>query len=100
MKNLLSLGLACSLLLPSKSFGEDAALEADSKKVSAVEYLYADVSDASTILATIDSGLLRSYQGKERAVWEQFYTEKRAKLTKELEGLPASGLSGGDIRAI
>ncbi len=100
MKNLLSLGLACSLLLSSRSFGVDAGLEADSKEVSAVEYLYADVSDASTILATIDSGLLRSYQGKERAVWEQLYTEKRAKLTKELEGLPASGLSDGDTRAI
>ena len=100
MKNLLSLGLACSLLLWSKSFGADAGLMADSKKVSAVEYLYADVSDSSTILATIDSGLLRSYQGKERAAWEQFYSEKRAKLTKELERLPASGLSDGDTRAI
>ena len=73
---------------------------ADSKKVSAVEYLYADVSDTNTILATIDSGLLSSYQGKDRAAWEQFYGEKRAKLAKELERLPTSGLSGGDTRAI
>ena len=100
MKNLLSLGLACSLLLSSKSFGADAGLMADSKKVSAVEYLYADVSDTSTILATIDSGLLRSYQGKERAAWEQFYGEKRAKLAKELERFPAAGLSGRDTKAI
>jgi hypothetical protein len=100
MKNLLSLGLACSLLLSSKSIGADAGLMADSKKVSAVEYLYADVSDTNTILATIDSGLLSSYQGKDRAAWQQFYNEKRAKLTKELERLPTSGLSGGDTRAI
>ena len=100
MKNLLSLGLACSLLLSSKSFGADAGLKADSKKVSAVEYLYADVSDTSTILATIDSGLLRSYQGKERAAWEQLYGEKRPKLAKELERFHASGLSGRDTRAI
>lgn len=100
MKNLLSLGLACSLLLSPKSIGADAGLMADSKKVSAVEYLYADVSDANTILATIDSGLLSSYQGKDRAAWEKFYGEKRAKLAKELERLPASGFSGADTRAI
>src|SRR5215472_9139380 len=40
MKNLLSLSLACSLLLWPKSMGADAALMADSKKVSVVEYLY------------------------------------------------------------
>jgi hypothetical protein len=73
---------------------------ADSKKVSAVEYLYADVSDANSILAAIDSGLLSTYQGKDRAAWEQFYRKKRAKLAKELERLPTSGLSGGDTRAI
>ena len=100
MKNLLSLGLACSLLLSSKSIGADAGLMAGSKKVSAVEYLYADVSDTNTILGTIDSGLLSTYQGKDRAAWEKSYRKKRAKLAKELERLPASGLSGGDTRAI
>jgi len=100
MKNLLFLALACSLLLPAESIVAVAGLTADSKKVAAVEYLYADVSDANTILATIDSGLLSSYQGKNRAAWEQFYTENRAKLVKELERLPTSGLSARDTRAI
>ena len=100
MKNLLSLGLACGLLLSSKSIGADTGLMADSKKVSAVEYLYADVSDANTVLATIDSGLLSSYQGKGRAAWQQLYREKHAKLKKELQSLPTSGLSGRDARAI
>src|SRR5262245_42502870 len=100
MKNLLSLGLACSVLISLKSIGADAGLMADSNKVSAVEYLYADVSDSNTILATIDSGLLSSYQGKDRAAWEQFYSEKRAKLASELEKLPTSGLSARDTRAI
>ena len=100
MKNLLFLSLACSLLLSPKSVGADAALTADSRKVSSVEYLYADVSDANTVLATIDSGLLSRYQGRDRAAWEQLYSKKRAKLVKELEKLPASGLSGGDTRAI
>jgi hypothetical protein len=73
---------------------------ANSKKVSAVEYLYADVSDANSILGTIDSGLLRTYRGKDRADWQQFYREKRTKLAKKLERLPNSGLSSEDTRAI
>jgi hypothetical protein len=100
MKKLLSLGLACSLLFSLKSSGTDAGLVADSKEVSAVESLYADVSDANTILATIDSGLLRSYQGKDRAAWEQFYSNRHAKLAKDLERLPTSGLSAADTAAI
>jgi hypothetical protein len=100
MKNLLLLSLACSLLVLPKSISADTGLRADSKKVSAVEYLYADVRDANTILATIDSGLQSTYQGKDRAAWQQFYREKRAQLEKELKKLPASGLSAGDARAI
>jgi hypothetical protein len=100
MKRLLSLGLAFNLLFSPKPIGADAGLMADSKKVSVVEYLYADVSDANTILGTIDSGLLSTYEGKDRVAWEQFYRKKRAKLTMELEKLPFSGLSGGDTRAI
>jgi hypothetical protein len=100
MKNLLSLALACSLLLSSKSIGADPTLPGGSNKVSKVEYLYADVSDANTILGTIDSGLLSTYQGKNRAAWEQLYREKYAKLATELDNLPGSGLSDGDTRAI
>jgi hypothetical protein len=100
MKNLLSLGLACSVLLSLESVGADAGLMADSKQVSAVEYLYADASDANTILATIDSGLLSSYQGKDRAAWAEVYRKKRSKLAGELERLPTAGLSDRDTRAI
>jgi hypothetical protein len=100
MKNLLSFSLACSLLLSLNPVATAAGLTADSKNVSAVEYLYADVSDANTVLAAIDSGLLSSYQGKDRAAWEQLYSTKRAKLTKELGRLPTSGLSGADTSAI
>ena len=88
------------MLVSPQSIGADADLVAGSKEVSAVEYLYADVSDADTILATIDSGMLSTYQGKDRAGWQQLYREKRARLDKELESLPASGLSARDIGAI
>jgi len=100
MKNLLSVTLACSLLLSPRPTGADAGLIADSKKVAAVENLYADVSDANTILGTIDSRLLSTYEGKNRAAWEQFYRANRSKLDQELDALPASGLSDRDISAI
>ena len=100
---LTSVALTCSLASfprPLRADPADSRLAADSNKVSAVESLYADVSDANTILGTIDSGLLNRYQGRDRAAWEQFYSEKRARLTRQLETLPTSGLSGGDARAI
>ncbi|MBV8975370.1 MAG: hypothetical protein JOY74_09620 [Sinobacteraceae bacterium] len=102
MKTLLCIGLASTVILSANSSGggTDARLTADSNKVSAVEYLYADVSDANTILAAIDSGLLSTYGGKDRGGWEHVYTEKRGQLTRELESLPTSGLSDSDSRAI
>ena len=100
MKKTLSICLACSLLLSLKSMAASAGLVADSKAVSAVEYLYADVSDANTILAAIDSGLLNRYQRKDRAAWERLYNTKRAQLTRALDGLPTSGLTAGDTKAI
>ena len=100
MKKSLSTCLACSLLLSLKSIAASGGLTADSKAVSAVEYLYADVSDANTILAAIDSGLLNRYQGKDRAAWERLYNTRRAQLTGALDGLPASGLTAGATQAI
>jgi hypothetical protein len=100
MRDVWSVACAWNLLLPLASFAADAGLVPDSKKVSAVEYLYADVSDANSVLAAIDSGLLSSYQGKDRAAWAQSYTGKSAQLARELENLPTSGLSGRDTRAV
>ena len=100
MKSLLSLGLACGLLISFESMGADARFVADSNQVSAVEYLYADVSDANTILAAIDSGLLSRYRGKDRAGWEEVYRKKGAQLADALQNLPSAGLTGRDARAI
>jgi hypothetical protein len=100
MKTPVSLILACSLLISPKSISAEAGLMADSKKLSEIEDLYADVSDANSVLATIESGLLSTYQGKDRVSWEQYYRMKNAKLAKELKVLPSSGLSEGDSRAI
>jgi hypothetical protein len=100
VKNLLFLCLVGGFFLSLESMGAEPGLVADSKKVAAIENLYADVSDANTILATIDSGLLTHYQGKDRAAWAEFFAANNHKLAKELESLPASGLSAGDASAI
>ncbi|MBS0421835.1 MAG: hypothetical protein JSR66_29260 [Proteobacteria bacterium] len=99
-KAVVSVAFVCGLLASSRSPGADADFLIGSKKLSSVEYLYAEVSDANTILATIDSGLLSSYQGKDRSAWMQFYSENHARLVRELESLSASGLSRRDTSAI
>jgi len=98
-KRAVSAAFACSLLASSITMAADATPRTGSK-ISSIEYLYADVSDANTILATIDSGLLTTYQGKDRAGWVQFYRDNRARLDKELQQLSPSGLSEGDTRAV
>ncbi len=99
-KVFVSAALACGLLASSISMGADADFLAGSKQLSSVESLYAEVSDANTILAAIDSGLLSGYLGKDRTAWMQFFRENRARVTGELESFPTTGLSGRDIRAI
>ena len=67
-----SAAFACCLLASSMSMRADAGPLNGSKKVSSIEYLYAEVSDANTILATIDSSLRSSYLGKDRTAWAHF----------------------------
>src|SRR6476661_1975635 len=86
MKQVLSACLACSLIFSLQSVAASDSLLADSKAVSAVEYLYADASDANTILAAIDSGLLKDYEGKDHAAWQKIYDAKRTQLATELDG--------------
>src|SRR4051812_45487750 len=89
-----------SLMLPLVCFSASGSLDADSKRVSAVEYLYADVSDANTIMAAIDSGLLDQYQGKDGSAWARLYSNKRSELADELNRLPSTRLSRRDNQAI
>ena len=77
-----------------------ANLTADSKKVAETETIYADVSDASTIIGAIDSGLFTNYRGKDRATWDKEYHQKRQKLAERLAKLPTQGLSANDAKAV
>ena len=75
-------------------------MTADSKRVAEVETIYADLSDAFTIITTIDSGLFTSYQGKDRAAWEPVYREKRKEFFARLAKLPDHDLSRNDTEAV
>ncbi len=88
------------LLLASLAVTAHAGMTADSKKVADTENLYAEVSDAASIISTIDSGLMASYQGKDRAAWAHAYLTKRKRLQQKLSQLPSQGLSADDTRAV
>jgi hypothetical protein len=94
---LLGMSVACLLLCAS------AALQSNpspSDSVAATEIIYADVLDAYGAFSTIDSGLMKSYDGKDRQAWKQIYREKRAALVAHLAQLPTDGLSKTDARAV
>jgi hypothetical protein len=98
MRKLFSLGTTIAWLLVSFPVSSQSVpLASDS--VAAVESTYADVLDAYGAFSTIDSGLMKSYEGKDRQAWERIYREKREALVAALSKLPNDGLSRTDARA-
>ena len=87
--------IAASLILGSSSCGESPA-----KSLAQAENSYADLMDASSIIAAIDSGLFTSYQNKDRATWKQIQQEKYKEVTSRLGGVTEKGLSPPDARAL
>ncbi|MGA9799418.1 MAG: hypothetical protein WBQ68_10435 [Terriglobales bacterium] len=92
--------LACLLLLGGFATVAFAGMTADSKQVGEVENIYGDVTDAASVITTIDSGLFTSYRGKDRAAWEKVYREKRSEFSERVAKLPAEGLSENDSKAV
>jgi hypothetical protein len=92
--------LPCIFLLACFTSTAIGGMTADSKQVAAAENIYADLSDAYTVITTIDSGLLTRYRGKDRAAWSQVYREKRKEFSERLAKLPSHGLSENDTQAI
>jgi Peptidase family M3 len=98
MRKLFSLGTAVACLLvclPARSQSAPPA----SDSIAAVESIYADVLDSYGAFSTIDSGLMKNYEGKDRQAWERIYREKREALVAALSKLPIDGLSKTDARA-
>ncbi len=95
MRKLFSLWM-CLTCLVSCALAHTSA----SESVAQTESIYADVLDAYGAFSTIDSGLMKSYDGKDRKAWETIYRKKRAALVAHLSKLPATGLSKTDARAV
>ena len=68
--------------------------------VAETETIYADVLDAYGAFSTIDSGLMKSYEGKDRQAWEHIYHDRRTALVAGLAKLSTDGLSTSDARAV
>lgn len=81
------------------AFAADASTPSASG-VATVENLYADLNDAASIVATIDSGLFKTYQGKDRADWQALYLARRKEVASRLANLPTQALSKEDARAV
>ena len=100
MGKLVSLGTGACLLM----FLTFAALAQShttaSGSVAETEAIYADVLDAYGAFSTIDSGLMKSYEGKDRQAWERIYHDRRAALVAGLAKLSTDGLSTSDARAV
>lgn len=89
--------LAVFLALSVSSFAADTP---PALAVAEAESVYADLADSYGVISTIDSGLFETYQGKDRASWEQDYREKRKQLVGMLPKISLSSLSPSDARAV
>lgn len=65
-----------------------------------IEALYADVVDDAGVVTTIDSGLLKTYQGKDLDWWTQRYGQQRRALVAKVTRVSAQALSPDDSRAV
>ena len=100
MGKLVSLGIGAWLLLFLMVAAHAQSHTTASGAVAQTEVTYADVLDAYGAFSTIDSGLMKSYDGKDRLAWERIYHERRETLVARLAKLSTDGLSKSDARAV
>jgi hypothetical protein len=99
MRSVLAKALAVAFLLEGMA-AIAAAAASPSKSIAAVESIYADVENAYGAISTIDSGLVTSYQGKDRRTWAKVYRKKRRELITRLARISDKDLSSSDARAL
>lgn len=69
-------------------------------QVTTAESIYADLSDASSILSAIDSGLFVEYGGQNRAAWSSEVEGRRAQLASALARIDERGLPPAERRVL
>jgi hypothetical protein len=100
MRKMVLFRLSALCLLLCAAGVRTVAQQSAAESVAATENIYADVLDAYGAFSTIDSGLMKSYDGKDRKVWKRIYAAKRNALVTHLAKPPAEGLSKSDARAV
>jgi oligoendopeptidase F len=100
MRKSVSLGTGAWLLMFLTFAAHAQSHTTASRSVAETETIYADVLDAYGAFSTIDSGLMKSYEGKDRQAWEHVYHDRRTALVAGLAKLSTDGLSTSDARAV
>lgn len=95
-----ALRLIAISVLTCLALKESAAQRSAMVPVTRLEETYADAVDAVGVLTTLDSGLFNTYQGKDRAAWEQRYREKRKQVVDGLGTLSSKGMSATDSHVV
>lgn len=97
---LVSPGMSAWLLMFLTFAAQAQSHTTASGPVAETEAIYADLLDAYGAFSTIDSGLMKGYEGKDRQAWERTYHDRRAALVARLAKLSTDGLSTSDARAV
>ena len=84
---LVSPGMSAWLLMFLTFVAQAQSHTTASGPVAQTEAIYADVLDAYGAFSTIDSGLMKGYEGKDRKAWERTYHDRRAALVARLAKL-------------
>jgi len=89
-----------ALLATSLILNRGLSAEASPDSLAKAEHSYAELMDASSVVAAIDSGLFTIYKKKDRAAWEKVREEKYKEVTARLGRISAKHLSESDARAL
>jgi hypothetical protein len=68
--------------------------------VADAETIYADLNDANSVVGAIDSGLFKSYRGKDRTAWDQEFRDRRNELQARLATISERSLSKSDAKVV
>jgi hypothetical protein len=88
------------LLIAFLSSVAAAAAPAAGRLIAAAEPQYADFLDAAGAIATLDAGLVRRFDGLDRAGWQARFERSLAGLNAALATISEQGLSAEDRRAL
>src|SRR5258705_522962 len=100
MRNCSARLLATIFFTASLIVGNGSCGKTTADSLALTESYYADLMDASSVVAAIDSGLFTSYQGKDRAAWKQIQDEKYQEVAARLGRISEKGLPATDARAL